>query len=103
MVFNSVYPNNLLFSLQSHHIEQQQQQQQQQQMQSKMEQLHLRQDPSPAVAPTPAAAVPADVEWLYLDPQGNLQGPFSRVDMQEWHGSGYFAASLMLRRTCDQR
>ena len=73
-------------------------------MQSKMEQLHLRQDPSPAVAPTPAAAaVPADVEWLYLDPQGNLQGPFSRVDMQEWHGSGYFAASLMLRRTCDQR
>ena len=103
MVFNSVYPNNLLFSLQSHHIEQQQQQQQQQ-MQSKMEQLHLRQDPSPAVAPTPAAAaVPADVEWLYLDPQGNLQGPFSRVDMQEWHGSGYFAASLMLRRTCDQR
>ena len=74
-------------------------------MQSKMEQLQLRQDPSPVVAPpTPAvAAVPADVEWLYLDPQGNLQGPFSRVDMQEWHSSGYFAASLMLRRTCDQR
>ena len=67
-----------------------------------MEQLQLRQDPSPVAAP-PTAAVPADVEWLYLDPQGNLQGPFSRQDMMEWHGSGYFAATLMLRRTCDQR
>lgn len=71
-------------------------------MQTKMEQLHLRQDPSPVAAPT-AAVVPVDVEWIYLDPQGNLQGPFSRVDMLEWHGSGYFAATLMLRRVCDQR
>ena len=69
-----------------------------------MEQLHLRQEPSPVAAPTAAAAtVPVDVEWLYLDPHGNLQGPFTRVDMLEWYASGYFAATLMLRRTCDQR
>ena len=68
-----------------------------------MEQLRLRQDPTPPQPPPPATAVPVDVEWFYLDPQGNLQGPFSRVDMLEWHGTGYFAASLMLRRTCDQR
>ena len=87
-------------SHQHHHVEQQQQQQQQ--MQTKMEQLQLRQDPSPVAAPA-ATTVPVDVEWLYLDPQGNLQGPFTRVDMLEWYGSGYFAATLMLRRTCDQR
>jgi hypothetical protein len=52
---------------------------------------------------TASPTVSSDVDWFYLDPQGNVQGAFSREDMREWQSSGYFAATLMLRRTVDQR
>lgn len=37
-------------------------------------------------------------QWLYRDPSGNIQGPFSSQDMQEWYQSGYFDISLMVKR-----
>lgn len=44
-----------------------------------------------------------NIEWMYLDPQGQVQGPFSSKDMMEWFSAGYFPRDLMLRRTCDHR
>lgn len=37
-------------------------------------------------------------EWVYLDPRGNLQGPFTNQQMQAWFANGYFKSDLMLRR-----
>jgi hypothetical protein len=60
--------------------------------------------PSPNV-PQPRQIQPEPEEptqWLYLDPQGNTQGPFPNEDMMEWFSAGYFPRELMLRRTKDQ-
>ena len=43
-----------------------------------------------------------DIQWFYLDPQGNMQGPFNHQDMQEWYKAGYFPRELRLRRSCDK-
>lgn len=29
-------------------------------------------------------------KWFYLDPQGNIQGPFSRKELKLWSEAGYF-------------
>ena len=70
-----------------------------------------RQQPPPE--PAPAEEVPSTnnaldesnqpVHWIYLDPQGNTQGPFNGTDMLDWFNAGYFPQDLMLRRTNDRR
>lgn len=40
-------------------------------------------------------------KWLYKDPQGEIQGPFSSSDMKKWYETGYFTMDLMVRRACD--
>merc|ERR1712137_476711 len=37
--------------------------------------------------------------WQYIDPKKNIQGPFSLVEMQQWHKQGYFRPDLRMR--CD--
>ncbi|EEC18978.1 PERQ amino acid-rich with GYF domain-containing protein, putative [Ixodes scapularis] len=39
--------------------------------------------------------------WLYKDPQGDIQGPFSSPEMMEWFQAGYFTMDLMVKRVCD--
>jgi len=46
---------------------------------------------------------PPPPSWSYLDPQGQVQGPFQPEEMLEWFTAGYFPADLMVRRSCDQR
>jgi len=48
-------------------------------------------------------AVDEPVLWIYLDPQGNTQGPFNSTDMLDWFNAGYFPQDLMLRRNVDRR
>lgn len=36
-------------------------------------------------------------QWLYRDPQGVMQGPFSKSDIVEWFESGYFPNTLLVR------
>ncbi|KIY95747.1 hypothetical protein MNEG_12216 [Monoraphidium neglectum] len=61
--------------------------------------------PPPAAQPAPAgapaggvslAALAAD-QWLYQDPQGNVQGPFPRADIVEWFTQHFFPDTLPLR------
>ena len=40
--------------------------------------------------------VPRDM-YTYVDPQGQWQGPFTRAEMLEWHASGFFPLSLVVR------
>ena len=59
---------------------------------------------SPPASSHPPAPVPAPVStWSYLDPQGQVQGPFQSDEMLEWYSAGYFPPDLMLRRSCDKR
>merc|ERR1719310_1815587 len=37
--------------------------------------------------------------WQYQDPRGNIQGPFTLLEMQQWNSMGYFRADLPMR--CD--
>ncbi|KAI3795012.1 hypothetical protein L1987_37655 [Smallanthus sonchifolius] len=30
-------------------------------------------------------------KWFYLDPQGQIQGPVSRIDLKRWSDAGYFS------------
>ncbi|XP_064459271.1 GRB10-interacting GYF protein 2-like [Ornithodoros turicata] len=40
-------------------------------------------------------------KWLYKDPQGDVQGPFTSAEMREWFDAGYFTMELMVKRVCD--
>uniref|UniRef100_A0A8C2G961 GRB10 interacting GYF protein 1a n=1 Tax=Cyprinus carpio TaxID=7962 RepID=A0A8C2G961_CYPCA len=42
------------------------------------------------------------MKWFYKDPQGEIQGPFSTVEMCEWFQAGYFAMNLLVKRGCDE-
>ncbi|KAK1440567.1 hypothetical protein QVD17_06396 [Tagetes erecta] len=37
-----------------------------------------------------------DNMWHYRDPSGNVQGPFSMVQLQKWSPSGYFPADMRI-------
>ncbi|XP_060073725.1 GRB10-interacting GYF protein 2-like isoform X2 [Ylistrum balloti] len=42
-------------------------------------------------------------KWFYLDPQGDVQGPFASSEMAEWFSAGYFTMNLKVKRGCDDR
>uniref|UniRef100_A0A8C8CCS0 GYF domain-containing protein n=1 Tax=Oncorhynchus tshawytscha TaxID=74940 RepID=A0A8C8CCS0_ONCTS len=44
----------------------------------------------------------AAMKWFYKDPQGEVQGPFSTVEMCEWFQAGYFTMTLLVKRGCDE-
>lgn len=35
--------------------------------------------------------------------QGQMQGPFTNIEMAEWYKAGYFSNQLKVRRNCDER
>ncbi|VDC01957.1 unnamed protein product [Peniophora sp. CBMAI 1063] len=54
-----------------------------------------------AAVPAKPPGLPLDVaaiEWQYLDPQGNIQGPFRADVMSQWHIQGYFTLDLLMKR-----
>lgn len=42
-------------------------------------------------------------KWFYLDPQNNVQGPFSNEQMAVWCTAGYFTLNLMMKRGSDPK
>lgn len=44
---------------------------------------------------------PSKLLWLYLDPSGNEQGPFSGEVMQDWLTEGYLSFDLRIRRSTE--
>lgn len=49
--------------------------------------------------PPPGIVDLSTIEWSYLDPQGQVQGPFPAATMQKWYGDGYFTPNLLMKRT----
>jgi PERQ amino acid-rich with GYF domain-containing protein len=41
-------------------------------------------------------------QWLYTDPQGDIQGPFTSEEMFDWMRTGYFRMELLVKRACDE-
>lgn len=40
---------------------------------------------------------PEDLSMCYLDPQGNIQGPFLGIDIISWFDQGFFGTDLLVR------
>ncbi|KAA1468404.1 hypothetical protein DENSPDRAFT_771496 [Dentipellis sp. KUC8613] len=55
------------------------------------------QPPTLAASP-PGLPDPASIEWSYVDPQGQIQGPFPAETMQKWYEGGYFNPTLLMKR-----
>ncbi|ORY39377.1 hypothetical protein BCR33DRAFT_720210 [Rhizoclosmatium globosum] len=45
--------------------------------------------------------VPVISNWFYKDPMGNIQGPFSTDQMQDWFSKNFFSEDLPIKREQD--
>ncbi|KAB5543222.1 hypothetical protein PHYPO_G00076680 [Pangasianodon hypophthalmus] len=67
---------------------------------------HTHSHPNTHTLPHSAGALPltheSAMKWFYKDPQGEIQGPFSPVEMCEWFQAGYFTMTLLVKRGCDE-
>ncbi|KAL9941130.1 hypothetical protein V8E36_000618 [Tilletia maclaganii] len=41
---------------------------------------------------------PETAFWQYRDPSGQVQGPFSAINMQDWYKQNYFSSDLLVKR-----
>ncbi|AOA62697.1 Hypothetical protein PAS_chr2-1_0432 [Komagataella phaffii GS115] len=57
--------------------------------------------PPPGITPlgsVPPTLEPSQIQWIYLDAQGQEQGPFDGLMMQGWFEANYLTPELRLRR-----
>jgi hypothetical protein len=78
-------------------LQQEQQQQQQQQYNTMFASQQQQQQPQQQLPP----ALREDAGWVYCDPQGIIQGPFSKEDIMEWYDGGFFPLDLQIRNAHD--
>ena len=45
--------------------------------------------------------MPDRMRWIYRDPQGNTQGPWSGLEMHDWYKAGFFLAELQVKKLED--
>ena len=45
--------------------------------------------------------MPDRMRWIYRDPSGNTQGPFSGLDMHDWYKAGFFSPELQVKKVED--
>ena len=46
--------------------------------------------------------MPDRMRWIYRDPQGAMQGPWSGLEMHDWYKAGFFSPELQVRKQEDQ-
>eukprot|EP00890_Picochlorum_soloecismus_P003479 jgi/Picsp_1/4131/NSC_01640-R1_gyf domain-containing protein len=46
--------------------------------------------------------VPEIDQWVYIDPQGVLQGPFCKKDIMDWYAAGFFPLDLQVKNANDE-
>ena len=45
--------------------------------------------------------MPDRMRWIYKDPQGSTQGPWSGLEMHDWYRAGFFTPELLIKRVED--
>ena len=54
--------------------------------------------PLPQQQPSVLGLEPEFGMWYYRDPSGNIQGPFTGLEMHDWYIAGFFQLSLFVKR-----
>jgi len=58
--------------------------------------------PPPEFKVPPARGLPTH-SWQYIDPKGNMQGPFGLPEMRHWYSKRYFSNGLLMRCAASDR
>lgn len=45
--------------------------------------------------------MPDRIRWIYRDPSGNTQGPWSGLEMHDWYRAGFFSPELLVKKAED--
>ncbi len=56
----------------------------------------------PSTAHSRQMVMPDRMRWVYLDPQGQIQGPFSGLEMNDWYKAQFFSPDLRVKKVEDQ-
>ncbi|OAA54859.1 GYF domain protein [Cordyceps fumosorosea ARSEF 2679] len=61
---------------------------------------------APAQSELPSAqarqmVMPDRMRWVYLDPQGQVQGPFTGLEMNDWYKANFFTPDLRVKKVED--
>jgi hypothetical protein len=55
-------------------------------------------DGQPPASQQRTVVMPDRMRWIYRDPEGKTQGPFSGLEMHDWYIAGFFPPELLVRR-----
>ncbi|KAK8233114.1 hypothetical protein HDK77DRAFT_413807 [Phyllosticta capitalensis] len=55
----------------------------------------------PPAAQQRQMVMPDRMRWVYRDPQGNVQGPWSGLEMHDWYKAGFFSPDLLVKKQED--
>ncbi|KAG9234065.1 hypothetical protein BJ875DRAFT_27427 [Amylocarpus encephaloides] len=55
----------------------------------------------PPTAQQRMMVMPDRMRWVYLDPQGHIQGPWSGLEMHDWYKASFFTADLSVKKLED--
>lgn len=56
---------------------------------------------NPPLAQQRTMVMPDRIRWIYKDPQGQVQGPFNGLEMNDWYKAGFFTPELLIRKVED--
>ncbi|RMZ77016.1 hypothetical protein DV738_g4651, partial [Chaetothyriales sp. CBS 135597] len=68
---------------------------------SELDQGQLGQDGQLPAAQQRQMVMPDRMRWIYRDPQGTIQGPWSGLEMHDWFKAGFFTAELLVKKVED--
>ena len=64
-------------------------------------QSHIPSSQTPNQPPPPqqrTMVMPDRMRWIYRDPQGQTQGPWSGLEMHDWYKAGFFSPELLVKK-----
>lgn len=70
--------------------------QSQSQSQSQIQSTQTPNQPPPPQQRT--MVMPDRMRWIYRDPQGQTQGPWSGLEMHDWYKAGFFSPELLVKK-----
>ncbi|KAF2722900.1 hypothetical protein K431DRAFT_337755 [Polychaeton citri CBS 116435] len=68
---------------------------------SQFDNLDMSQLPEGGQPPAPqqrTMVMPDRMRWIYRDPQGQTQGPWSGLEMHDWYKAGFFSPELLVKK-----